>query len=147
MGILYTNFNWGIIIIVIFLYKIWVVVKINLFLIMVMFWLYFPHPICECWPIDNWQFFLVFMLGPRKPCVTSNVGKHWEQCRQSSVSWGLLYFRPSEDTSERPQSQITTFPRHQKERWGITHCRLNEITLSIYWKSPISSLGRSGYEI
>ena len=29
----------------------------------------------------------------------------------------------------------------------ITHCRLNRLSHTIYWKSPISILGTSGYEI
>ena len=29
----------------------------------------------------------------------------------------------------------------------LTHCRLNELPHAIYWKSPISILGTSGYEI
>ena len=29
----------------------------------------------------------------------------------------------------------------------LTHCRLNRLSYTIYWKSPISILGRSGYEI
>ena len=29
----------------------------------------------------------------------------------------------------------------------LTHCRLNRLPHTIYWKSPISFLGISGYEI
>ena len=29
----------------------------------------------------------------------------------------------------------------------LTHCRLNRLPLTIYWISPISILGTSGYEI
>ena len=29
----------------------------------------------------------------------------------------------------------------------LTHCRLNELIHTIYWESPILSLGSSGYEI
>ena len=29
----------------------------------------------------------------------------------------------------------------------LTHCRLNRFPHTIYWKSPISILGASGYEI
>ena len=28
----------------------------------------------------------------------------------------------------------------------LTHCRLNRLSYTIYWKSPISILGMSGYE-
>ena len=30
---------------------------------------------------------------------------------------------------------------------ALTHCRLNRLSHTIYWKSPISILGRWGYEI
>ena len=30
---------------------------------------------------------------------------------------------------------------------ALTHCRLNELTHTIYWKSPVSILDRWGYEI
>ena len=30
---------------------------------------------------------------------------------------------------------------------SLTHCILNRLSHTIYWKSPISSLGTSGYEI
>ena len=29
----------------------------------------------------------------------------------------------------------------------LSHCILNRLSHTIYWKSPISSLGTSGYEI
>ena len=29
----------------------------------------------------------------------------------------------------------------------LTHCRLNRLSHNIYWKSPISILGKSAYEI
>ena len=29
---------------------------------------------------------------------------------------------------------------------GLTHCILNRLSHTIYWKSPISILGASGYE-
>ena len=29
----------------------------------------------------------------------------------------------------------------------LTHCRLNRLSYTIYWKSPISILGTSSYEI
>ena len=29
----------------------------------------------------------------------------------------------------------------------LTHCRRNRLSHTIYWKSPISILGMSGYEI
>ena len=31
--------------------------------------------------------------------------------------------------------------------YGLTHCRLNRLSDTIYWKHPISILGTSGYEI
>ena len=30
---------------------------------------------------------------------------------------------------------------------ALTHCIPNELTHTVYWKSPISILGTSGYEI
>ena len=38
-------------------------------------------------------------------------------------------------------------PNQGSKFFTLTHCRLNELTHTIYWKSPISILGRSGYEV
>ena len=35
----------------------------------------------------------------------------------------------------------------QKYRSPLTHCILNRLCHSLYWKSPVSILGMSGYEI
>ena len=34
-----------------------------------------------------------------------------------------------------------------KKVYQLTHCILNRLSHIIYWKSPISFLGTSGYEI
>ena len=39
------------------------------------------------------------------------------------------------------------FKSNNKYDKQLTHCRLNELPHTIYWKSPISILGMSGYEI
>ena len=46
-------------------------------------------------------------------------------------------------------SDVKTYLKlqHMAEENSLTHCIMNRIYHTIYWKSPISILGTSGYEI
>ena len=53
-------------------------------------------------------------------------------------------------TRERIFVTFVYFPAHHppsKSGQFLTHCRLNRFYHTIYWKSPISIIGTSSYEI